>query len=61
MKFLRERLGLVQVPRVLSWSSRAEDTPVEAEYIIMDVADGVELFSVWHQLTMHQKLRLVDQ
>ncbi|EFI26861.1 protein kinase subdomain-containing protein PKL/CAK/Fmp29 [Coprinopsis cinerea okayama7 len=57
-----ERLGLVQVPRVLSWSSRAEHTPVEAEYVIMDVADGVELpFSVWHQLTMHQKLRLVDQ
>jgi hypothetical protein len=52
MEFLRNRLGLTQVPRVLSWSSRSEDTPVGAEYIIMDVADGVELHSVWHQLSM---------
>ncbi|KAH6912783.1 hypothetical protein BKA70DRAFT_1370267 [Coprinopsis sp. MPI-PUGE-AT-0042] len=61
MDFLRNRLGLTQVPRVLSWSSRAEGTPVGAEYIIMDVADGVELHSVWHELTMKQRLRLVDQ
>ncbi|KAF8894381.1 hypothetical protein CPB84DRAFT_1782912 [Gymnopilus junonius] len=61
MEFLRNRLGLAQVPRVLSWSSRSEDTPVGAEYIIMDVADGVELHSVWHQLTMKQKLQLVYQ
>ncbi|PSR74469.1 hypothetical protein PHLCEN_2v9816 [Hermanssonia centrifuga] len=61
MKFLRNRLGLTQVPRVLSWSSRSEDTPVGAEYIIMDVADGVELHSVWHQLTMKQRLRLVHK
>jgi Phosphotransferase enzyme family len=61
MEFLRNRLGLTQVPRVLSWSSRSEDTPVGAEYIIMDVADGVELHSVWHQLSMKQRLRLVRQ
>lgn len=61
MEFLRNRLGLKQVPRVLSWSSRSEDTPVGAEYIIMDVADGVELHSVWHQLSMKQRLRLVRQ
>lgn len=60
MDFLRNRLGLTQVPRVVAWSSRS-DTPVGAEYIIMDVADGVELHSVWHQLTMKQKLRLLHQ
>ncbi|KAF9480667.1 hypothetical protein BDN70DRAFT_920410 [Pholiota conissans] len=61
MEFLRNRLKLTQVPRVLSWSSRTEGIPVEAEYIIMDVADGVELHSVWHQLTMKQKLRVIYQ
>ncbi|KAF8992073.1 hypothetical protein BDQ17DRAFT_1254288, partial [Cyathus striatus] len=61
MQFLRDRLGLTQVPRVLSSSSSASDTSVGAEYIIMDVADGIELHTVWHQLTMKQKLRLVNQ
>jgi Phosphotransferase enzyme family len=61
MQFLRNRLGLTQVPHVFSWSSHADDTPVGVEYIIMDVADGVELHSIWHQLTMKQKLRLVHQ
>ncbi|KAG2016480.1 protein kinase subdomain-containing protein PKL/CAK/Fmp29 [Coprinopsis cinerea AmutBmut pab1-1] len=61
MRFLRERLGLTQIPRVLSCSSRAEETPVGAEHIIMDVADGVSLLSVWDELTMSQKLRVVDQ
>ncbi|KAF7767888.1 hypothetical protein Agabi119p4_7131 [Agaricus bisporus var. burnettii] len=60
MDFLRNRLGLTQVPRVIAWSSRS-DTPVGAEYIIMDVADGVELHAVWHKLTMKQKLRLLHQ
>lgn len=59
MRFLRERLGLTQVPRVLSWSSQASDTPVGAEYIIMDVADGVELRQVWHGLKKRQKLEVV--
>ena len=61
MRFLRDRLGLTQVPRVLAWSSKAEETDVGAEYIIMDVVDGVELHSVWHELSMKQKLRLVHQ
>ncbi|KAF8991797.1 hypothetical protein BDQ17DRAFT_1392929 [Cyathus striatus] len=37
------------------------DMSVGAEYIIMDVADGIELHVVWHQLTMKQKLQLVNQ
>ncbi|KAF5314284.1 hypothetical protein D9619_011847 [Psilocybe cf. subviscida] len=61
MRFLRERLGLTQVPRIISWSSRASETPVGAEYIIMDVADGVELETVWHALTIQQKVRVVYQ
>lgn len=50
MQFLRNRLGLTQVPRVLSWSSDALDTPVGSEYIIMVIADGVELHAVWHEM-----------
>lgn len=61
MQFLRDRLGLTQVPRVLAWSSRPSETPVGSEYIIMDVADGVPLGEVWHQLTKWQKLRVVQQ
>ncbi|KAF9471632.1 hypothetical protein BDN70DRAFT_926080 [Pholiota conissans] len=61
MDFLPNRLGLKQAPHVLSWSSRAENIPVGAEYIVMDVADGAELHLVWHKLTMKQKLQLVYQ
>lgn len=59
MTFLRNRLGLTQVPRIISWSSQASETPVGAEYIVMDVADGIELGAVWEILTMHQKIHVV--
>lgn len=59
MRFLRDRLGLTQVPRIISWSSRASTTPVGAEYIIMDVANGVELGTLWHTLSVTQKVRVV--
>lgn len=61
MRFLRDRLGLPQVPRIISWSSHAAATPVGAEYILMDVADGVELKKVWHTLSVEQKVRVVYQ
>ncbi|KAF5319397.1 hypothetical protein D9619_008868 [Psilocybe cf. subviscida] len=61
MTFLRDRVGLTQVPRIISWSSRAEETPVGAEYIVMDLADGIQLADVWELLTMKQKIRLVQQ
>ncbi|KAF6752779.1 hypothetical protein DFP72DRAFT_903590 [Ephemerocybe angulata] len=61
MRFLRERLGLNQVPRILSSSSRASETPVGAEFIIMDVADGIELHTVWPRMSMRQKIHLVHQ
>ncbi|KAF5336381.1 hypothetical protein D9611_006553 [Ephemerocybe angulata] len=61
MRFLRERLGLTQVPRILSSSSRAAETAVGAEFIIMDVADGIELDTVWQKMSMNQKIDLVLQ
>ncbi|KZV92571.1 hypothetical protein EXIGLDRAFT_710167 [Exidia glandulosa HHB12029] len=61
MDFVRNRLGLRQVPRVLAWCSRAAETPVGAEYIIMDQAVGVRLDTVWSSLTMLQKMHVVRQ
>lgn len=61
MDFVRNRLGLHQVPRVLAWCSRAAETPVGAEYIIMDQAVGVRLDTVWSNLSRLQKLHLVRQ
>ena len=45
MDFLR-RLG-IPVPKVLAWSSRAQSTEVEAEFIIMEKADGLPLIKIW--------------
>ncbi|PPR04741.1 hypothetical protein CVT24_006899 [Panaeolus cyanescens] len=61
MTFLRNRLGLTQVPRVISWSSQASKTPVGAEFIIMDLAGGIELADVWDKLTVHQKTKVVSE
>lgn len=61
MEFVRNRLGKKMVPRVLSWSSRASETPVGSEYILTDVADGVELRDVWHTLDLGQKMHAVGQ
>jgi hypothetical protein len=36
-------LTTTPVPKVLAWCSRAETTPVKAEYIIMEKACGVPL------------------
>ncbi|RDX41454.1 hypothetical protein OH76DRAFT_1326148, partial [Lentinus brumalis] len=58
MDFAREVLG-VPVPKVLAWCSRAESTSVGAEYIIMEVAQGVELDSAWQSLDIGQRMALV--
>ncbi|KAG6083652.1 hypothetical protein E4U15_001884 [Claviceps sp. LM218 group G6] len=42
MQFARDVLG-TNVPRVLDWSSRAHDTKVGAEFILMETLDGVHL------------------
>ncbi|KDQ13556.1 hypothetical protein BOTBODRAFT_146160 [Botryobasidium botryosum FD-172 SS1] len=59
MDYARSRLGL-PVPRVLG-SSSDSNTPVEAEYIIMEKAEGVELGRVWDGLSSHQKDNVVSE
>ena len=44
MDFLR-RLG-IPVPIVLAWSSRAQSTEVESEFIIMEKVDGLPLIKI---------------
>jgi len=43
MCYARDILRL-PVPRVLSWCSRAENTPVKSEYIMMEKVQGVQLY-----------------
>jgi hypothetical protein len=45
MDFLR-RLG-IPVPKVLAWSSHAQSTEVESEFIIMEKANGLPLTEIW--------------
>ncbi|KDR69152.1 hypothetical protein GALMADRAFT_256362 [Galerina marginata CBS 339.88] len=45
MDFLR-RIG-IPVPKVLAWSSRAQSTEVESEFIIMEKAEGLPLTKLW--------------
>jgi len=56
MEFVRN-LG-VPVPKVLSWSSNA-DNPVGAEYIIMEKAQGIQLQEVWDVMPPAQKCRFL--
>ncbi|EPQ51183.1 hypothetical protein GLOTRDRAFT_141032 [Gloeophyllum trabeum ATCC 11539] len=58
MDFVRSHLG-VPVPAVLSWSSHSEQTPVKAEYIIMEKAPGIEVSTVWDKLSRRQQRELV--
>jgi hypothetical protein len=52
MEFMRD-LG-VPVPKVLTWSSNA-DNNVGAEYIIMENAQGIQLKKVWDIMSHKQK------
>ena len=40
------RLG-IPVPKVLAWSSQAQSTEVESEFIIMEKANGLPLTKIW--------------
>ncbi|KAL5499063.1 hypothetical protein ACEPAH_1581 [Sanghuangporus vaninii] len=60
MEYVRTRLDL-PVPRVLAWCADRRKTPVGAEYIIMEKAQGTELFRVWPRLDLKQKKAVVDQ
>jgi hypothetical protein len=47
------------VPKVLSWSGRAENA-VNSEYILMEEAAGKQLGEVWDEMELHDKLKIVD-
>lgn len=50
----------IPVPKVLAWSSCAEDNIVGAEYIIMEKANGVLLSSQWATMSTNQKHELIQ-
>jgi len=50
MRYARDILGL-PVFRVLSWCSRAENTPVKFEYAIMEKTQGLQLYDIWDNLS----------
>ncbi|KAG6213092.1 hypothetical protein E4U34_006877 [Claviceps purpurea] len=58
MKFAREVL-CTDLPEVYDWSSNAQDTPVGAEFILMEKLDGVQLQEVWPEMTLKDRLEVV--
>ncbi|OCH93614.1 hypothetical protein OBBRIDRAFT_817732 [Obba rivulosa] len=50
MDFLRLRTD-IPVPAVLAWSSRASETEVGAEFILMEKVPGVELEAAWNDVS----------
>ncbi|KAF2259616.1 APH-domain-containing protein [Lojkania enalia] len=58
MDFARNALG-TPVPRVLAWSSKAQENPVGAEYIIMEKVPGIELERVWPSMNIKDRLALI--
>ncbi|KAL8868871.1 MAG: hypothetical protein Q9174_004698 [Haloplaca sp. 1 TL-2023] len=48
----------VPTPKLLSWSADAAG-PVGAEYIIMEKAPGIQLFSVWDEISASARLKLI--
>lgn len=58
--FVRSQLG-IPVPRVLAWCSDASSTPVEAEYIVMEKAAGIELGKVWDKMSSDAKDAVVRE
>ncbi|KAJ8104742.1 hypothetical protein OPT61_g10596 [Boeremia exigua] len=58
MEFARNVLGN-PVPKVLAWSSQAHESPVGAEYIIMERVAGVELGHVWPEMAIKERFDVV--
>ncbi|KAH9871022.1 hypothetical protein J1614_006596 [Plenodomus biglobosus] len=58
MEFAKTILG-TPVPKVLAWSSRAQESRVGAEYIIMEKASGVELEHFWPTMNIEDRLTVV--
>ncbi|KZT10409.1 uncharacterized protein LAESUDRAFT_644782 [Laetiporus sulphureus 93-53] len=60
MEFAREIMK-IPVPKILSWSSRADATPVGAEFIIMEKVHGVELEKLWPEMRGAENKTVVEQ
>ena len=56
---LMSALG-IPVPKVLSYSCNA-DNDVGCEYILMERAKGIPLLSIWGELTLKQRGRVIAQ
>jgi len=52
--FLRRQLAF-PIPRVLTWSSRAESTDVGAEFILMEKAPGCLLSDIWEDIPRYEQ------
>ncbi|KAG6270712.1 hypothetical protein E4U48_003713 [Claviceps purpurea] len=48
------------LPEVYDWCSRAHETPVGAEFILMEKLDGVELEEVWPEMTIQDRYEVVQ-
>ncbi|KAK0100514.1 hypothetical protein ONS96_007788 [Cadophora gregata f. sp. sojae] len=59
LQFVRSQTT-VPVPRVLAWNSNPSN-PVEAEYIVMEKAPGIQLFQKWDDLDGDSRLSLIKQ
>jgi hypothetical protein len=57
MTFARERLD-IPVPKVLGWNASSLND-VKCQYILMEKARGVPLYSVWSDMPLRVKLAIV--
>ncbi len=48
------------VPKVFAWSSKAQENPVGAEYIIMEKLPGIELELAWPTMKIEDRLAIVQ-
>ena len=47
------------MPKVLAWNSRAQNSPVGAEYIIMEKVPGIPLDQVWPKMDIRDRFAIV--
>ncbi|KAE8356827.1 phosphotransferase enzyme family protein [Aspergillus coremiiformis] len=60
MQFVRDSLH-IPAPRVFAWCSKASESPVGAEYIIMEKVPGVQLSQLWTEMHQLKKSQIVTQ
>ncbi|KAL2798420.1 kinase-like domain-containing protein [Aspergillus keveii] len=60
MQYVKERLH-IRVPKVLAYCSKASESKLSAEYIVMEKAPGMELSQKWDELKPREKLSIVKQ